>query len=573
MRYWVAIVATFLYSSLCSQSFNVQVDRTEIALDQYVQVDFVLENAQGKNFAPPGFEGWTIIQGPSTSSSVSIINGARSSTFSYGYVLSPKSTGNLSIGKASITVNNKTLSTQPVSIKVTKSSPQANLQGKNAKTLSKKDIFITAKATPATAYVGQQIVVEYKLYTAVDVENYNILHTPEFKGFHVNTIPRLSYDNRETINGRNYITKVIYAASIYPIQNGKFQVEALHSRASIVVDDGRNNPNSFFLLPTTEGVNLISDKLDIEVLSLPQPSPSNFSGAVGTYALSTQIDQLHVKLNDAITVTVYIEGDGDLNRVNKPFLNLDSFAFQQYDPKITKENIDYKLDGFVGMRELTFPVVAVKPGVHKIVPSFVYFNTDSQKYTTLAPEVFNLTVTTNTAGNTKAENSADKKEDSEELKLIQYPKLPTNKFVGTTFYYLCLLLPLLIWFSIFIWQRKKSAYEKANAGKVLLKKGQKENIERLSILYQSPVLTKKEADEAYEIMIRHLMQYFKITDRSISKSDWLNQIQTADFSDEIRSRIANVLDIAEMSIYAGQMIPDQVKKMIEDVKIVVEKVE
>ena len=90
-------------NELYAQRFTTNVDRTEITSDQYLQVEFTLENAQGKNFATPDFKGWTVIQGPSTSSSVSIINGARSSTISYGYLLSPKTVGMLTIGKAEIT--------------------------------------------------------------------------------------------------------------------------------------------------------------------------------------------------------------------------------------------------------------------------------------------------------------------------------------------------------------------------------------------------------------------------------------------------------------------------------------
>lgn len=154
--------------------------------------------------------------------------------------------GDLHIGKASIQANGKTLSSTPLTIKAVKSKP-AITKGKDEVAISKKDIFLMATATPEHAYVGQQILVEYKLYTAINVENYNISHAPEFKGFHVNNIPRLSYDNRESINGRTYVTKVIYAASIYPIQNGTFEIEPLHVRASVITDEA--NSNSFSCCP------------------------------------------------------------------------------------------------------------------------------------------------------------------------------------------------------------------------------------------------------------------------------------------------------------------------------------
>ena len=571
MRCFFALLLLISINELKAQRFTTNVDRTEITSDQYLQVEFTLENAQGKNFATPDLKGWTVIQGPSTSSSVSIINGARSSTISYGYLLSPRSVGLLTIGKAEITVGNKTLYTDPITIKVTKASPQAQISGQDVKALSKKDIFITAKATPEKAYVGQQVLIEYKLFTVVNVENYNILRNPEFKGFHSNNIPRLSNDSREIVNGRTYVTKVIHAASIYPIQNGKFEIDPLHVRASVVVDDGRSNPNSFFLLPTTEGVNLVSNNIEIEILPLPQPIPPNFSGAVGRYTMTSRIDQLNVKMNDAISITSYIEGDGDLNRVSKPFLNLDSNSFQLYEPKITKENTDYKLSGFIGMRELIYPVVATKPGMHKIVPSFVYFNPDSQKYITLAPEAFNLNVSGGTKSGNKDVAQQHKEEILEELKLIKNPRLSSNHFIGTSLYFLCLSLPLIGWLAVYVIKKRKEQYNFANKDQLHLQTLKKNYLYKLDeYLANANPLTKTEADQSFDILQHFLKAHLKINDASYSKNEWLTKINSSDsIREELKTKIKEVFNTAEMALYAGQMSTIQVHEMIVKTKEII----
>ena len=571
MRCFFALLLLISINELKAQRFTTNVDRTEITSDQYLQVEFTLENAQGKNFATPDLKGWTVIQGPSTSSSVSIINGARSSTISYGYLLSPRSVGLLTIGKAEITVGNKTLYTDPITIKVTKASPQAQISGQDVKALSKKDIFITAKATPEKAYVGQQVLIEYKLFTVVNVENYNILRNPEFKGFHSNNIPRLSNDSREIVNGRTYVTKVIHAASIYPIQNGKFEIDPLHVRASVVVDDGRSNPNSFFLLPTTEGVNLVSNSIEIEILPLPQPIPPNFSGAVGRYTMTSRIDQLNVKMNDAISITSYIEGDGDLNRVSKPFLNLDSNSFQLYEPKITKENTDYKLSGFIGMRELIYPVVATKPGMHKIVPSFVYFNPDSQKYITLAPEAFNLNVSGGTKSGNKDVAQQHKEEILEELKLIKNPRLSSNHFIGTSLYFLCLSLPLIGWLAVYVIKKRKEQYNFVNKDQLHLQTLKKNYLSKLDeYLANANPLTKTEADQSFDILQHFLKAHLKINDASYSKNEWLTKINSSDsIREELKTKIKEVFNTAEMALYAGQMSTIQVHEMIVKTKEII----
>ena len=51
-------------------------------------------------------------------------------------------------------------------------------------------ICIGLATVPEKAYVGQQqVMVEYKLYTAINIENYTIAHTPDFKGFYIENIP------------------------------------------------------------------------------------------------------------------------------------------------------------------------------------------------------------------------------------------------------------------------------------------------------------------------------------------------------------------------------------------------
>ncbi len=570
MRLVVAFIATLFFQTGKAQSFKANIDRSAIALDQYVQVEFTLENANGNNFTPPDFGGWTVIQGPSTSSSVSIINGVRSSSISYVFVLSPKSIGALFIGKASIVVGNKTLLTDPLKVSVSKSSPQASLNNKETKALSKQDIFVIAKANHEKAYVGQQIIIEYKLYTSVDVDNYNIIHTPEFKGFHVNNIPRLSYDNRESINGRNYVTKVIFAASIYPIQNGKFEIEPLHTRASVVVDDNRNNPGSFFLLPATEGVNLVSNPLQIDVQSLPQPVPQNFSGAVGNFSLATRVDQLNVKVNDAISVSLYVEGDGDLNRIGKPYLQLDSSAFQLYEPKITKENTDYKLNGFIGMRELIYPIVATQPGIYQIVPTFIYFNPDSEKYISLAPEIFNMNVTGIGRSAAHEDDNHIPLQDSE-LTIIKNPRLSgESRFIGSTTYYILLVLPLLGWLGSFFYSRKRFKKELENQDSIRLIRKKKDSLEKLNGLSASQNTSKTIADSAFDIMQAYLMEYLRIDDHAISKSEWKEKINNANLDQSIKSKIITVFNDAEMALFAGQMNQEEIKDMIKKVREIVE---
>lgn len=71
-------------------------------------------------FTPPAFGGFDVLAGPTTSegTSVSIVNGHVSKTvsFTYTYVLQAQNEGLATISAASVQVEGKTYSTQPLTI-------------------------------------------------------------------------------------------------------------------------------------------------------------------------------------------------------------------------------------------------------------------------------------------------------------------------------------------------------------------------------------------------------------------------------------------------------------------------
>lgn len=96
-------------------SFEILVSQDTVLLDNYLEVKFVIEQAQG-DFEPPTFEGFQIVSGPNQSSQMSIINGEVSQQRSYGYYLAPVQPGDLYIGEAYLTLNDQVLETAPKKI-------------------------------------------------------------------------------------------------------------------------------------------------------------------------------------------------------------------------------------------------------------------------------------------------------------------------------------------------------------------------------------------------------------------------------------------------------------------------
>jgi len=98
--------------------FTIELSTDSILMGNYFQVTFTLENAKGDDFAPPTFDGFNIVSGPNTSSSMSIVNGQVSQKVSYTYYLEPRDIGNYFIEPASISTDDSILETQPLEVLV-----------------------------------------------------------------------------------------------------------------------------------------------------------------------------------------------------------------------------------------------------------------------------------------------------------------------------------------------------------------------------------------------------------------------------------------------------------------------
>ncbi|MBI1225658.1 MAG: hypothetical protein GC192_10520 [Bacteroidetes bacterium] len=110
---------TFALSQDKPVKFTVSVSTDSILMDNYFEVKFILENADGKNFEAPDFsQHFNIISGPNFSTSMSIVNGDISKKMTITYFVEPKETGLFYILPASVTSNDKVLETSPLEVLV-----------------------------------------------------------------------------------------------------------------------------------------------------------------------------------------------------------------------------------------------------------------------------------------------------------------------------------------------------------------------------------------------------------------------------------------------------------------------
>lgn len=102
-----------------SQSLRVEVSTDSLLFGNPLKVTFIAEGTSTDGFEAPDFEGFSVVNGPAFSSSVSIVNGAVSQRASVSYWLEPEEVGVFFIPPAFLVLDSgETLESQPLEILV-----------------------------------------------------------------------------------------------------------------------------------------------------------------------------------------------------------------------------------------------------------------------------------------------------------------------------------------------------------------------------------------------------------------------------------------------------------------------
>jgi len=114
--------ATFVSLTAFAQDkpvkFSVSVSTDSVLMDNYFEVKFTLENANGENFEAPAFDHFNVVSGPNFSTSMSMVNGDVTQSMTITYYLEPKDIGSYYILPASVKAKDKTLQTAPLGVLV-----------------------------------------------------------------------------------------------------------------------------------------------------------------------------------------------------------------------------------------------------------------------------------------------------------------------------------------------------------------------------------------------------------------------------------------------------------------------
>jgi hypothetical protein len=446
--------------------FEVNLSKERLGINERLRVEFTM-NKDGDNFSPPDFEGFRVLMGPSQNISSSWVNGVRSYSKTYFYILTPTERGNFTIKQASIVIDGKTYKSLPKKVEVTAAVDKPSDQ-MTADDVADQSLHLIAEVSKATPYLNEAISVVYKLYVSpsINVSNFRPLDNPTYNNFWSQDIPVTSYNVKNgTYNGKSYRYVILKRVVLYPQKSGSLDIEPLSLDVTLEVPTNRRD---FFGGPIYAQTNktVSAGQRTINVKPLPtEGQPANFSGAVGDFNFKVTTSKKSLKASESLQAIVQVEGSGNLKLFQLPVLETPG-SLEVYEPEFN-ENVRTTLSGMQGKVSNQYTVVPSYKGKYPIPPiRFSYFDPRTQGYKSISSEEIMIDVLEGpmetSAGNIAVgQNKRSILTTGSQFHFIKLtPNLQAIKevvFFGSPKFYLFLLSPLLLIPLAIVFGKKREA--------------------------------------------------------------------------------------------------------------------
>ena len=566
-------------------SFSVRAPH-QVAQDNKFEVVYVLKNGEG-HFTPPDAPGLQTVYGPgiSTSSSIVIVNGQRSSSSSQEFkmIYKASSPGKYTIGPATVVVNGKTLRSNPVSIEVLTASganraarqrEREEEQRQNGppvfedpftqsadKAVTGKDLFVRVEMSSPKVYEQQAVVCTIKLYTRYQVSQFVTTQQPSFDGFLIEEIPmQPSLNNEEVVDGQRYRVALLKKCLLYPQKPGKLTITSGNYDVSVVQYEQYQTLFGTLQQPVERNLKVQSNNASVTILPLPEPRPASFTGAVGQFSLSITIDPSQLKTFSAATLRCVVSGTGNLKYIKAPELVMPK-EFDVYD---TKSEVKVNDEGGDMSGQVTFeyPFIPQYVGTFEIpAAEFTYFDPVAGQYKTIPIEAQTLQV----AKGEGAPSNHYRMKNMDIRRIVKGDlglKRKHTFFIDQWSYWLLFLLPLAALLCVLVYYRKRLR-EMADVRKMRTKRASKVAQKRLkqARVYMSQNQREGFYKETLSSLWGYLSDKLVIPVSELSKDNIAIELEAYGVDEELRQRTLTLLDKCEFAQYAPELATDDLQQV------------
>ena len=505
-------------------TFEAVLTKKSLGINENLRVDFKM-NKDGDNFTPPSFKGFTVVGGPNQSVSNMWVNGKRTFSKTYSYFLSPIKKGSLTIGQATIEIENNIYKTLPVKISVSES-VTVSKDPNDPSYVVNENLHLVAEISNSSPYLNEGISVVYKLYYSpqINVTNVGEIETPEFENFWSQNIkiPRLQIE-RGSFKGDNYNFVTWKKTVLYPQKSGKLEILPLSLDVSVDVPTNRRD---FFgnRIYNQVSKKVTAGKRSINVKALPINAPESFKGAVGKFEIKLNTNKTELNASESLQATVKISGNGNLKLFSPPSIQVPS-SLEKYDPEYN-EKVSTSLAGMKGFISNTYTLVPQFQGKYPINSvEFTFFNPQLNKYESINSDEIIINVLEGPMSldesNTNIPNTETTKNilpSLNQFKFIKtesdFVKINSKPFIYSISFYSILIFPILLILILLIFFKSK------NISILKLKESKSRRANKLAKKYLSDARKNLDNKDVFYIALEKALHNFLKSKFSIETFDY-----------------------------------------------------
>jgi hypothetical protein len=435
-----------------------------------------------------------------------------------------------------------------------------------------KDIFIKVDVDKRAVRMGEQVTALYKLYARIPMQ-VSISKLPSLNGFWTQDfdLPKQPKPVEEIVDGKRYQMFVLKKSALFPQQSGSLILDPAEAEgtARIMTRTQGNNPfdDPFFkqafggslmmsdpLFADPFGdvsyqnvpVHLKSSPVTISVTDLPaNGKPEGFTGAVGSFGLSSKIAKTQLSTDDVTTLTLTVKGSGNLKLFDAPKLNLPT-GLDSYDPNIL-DTITGRSTTISGEKVITYTIAPRKSGNYTI-PSitFSWFDPKSGSYKTASTPSYQLQVS---AGKGIAAAAKGRAGQGDIVDVLT-PKA-AHPLILSTGYWAMYSLPLIAFIGLVVYRRRKDE-EEAHADVYRTRKAG--NVAQKRLATAEMMLQKGASKSFYDELSKAIWLYLSdklgIPISALGKATAAQAMAQRGVPENVRLQVEQVLSECELALYA-----------------------
>jgi len=257
-KIWILFISVVIGVVNITQAQDIQltasVNKTSVGLNESfeysVQVSGKKTNLPDPNI--PRTDDLAILGGPNSSTSIQFVNGNMSASKTLTYIMQPRRLGKITIPAATLDTGNGVISSNKVTLTVTKSAgkPQQKSPAPKSTTDSEitgESLFLKVVSDKRNVFQNEQVIITYKLYFRVSVRSYNIDKIPANIGFWTEEfkLPSQPPIETEVINGLSYQVATLRKVAVFSTRTGKLEIEPMVITVDALIKRKRSSRSIF----------------------------------------------------------------------------------------------------------------------------------------------------------------------------------------------------------------------------------------------------------------------------------------------------------------------------------------